>query len=75
MRRQQHAQKVTAHARKRLVVKAGAKPADILNQYKEFLAVEERRLKMAHQRGASGRAASIILEELDRYRAAPGQGG
>ena len=52
---QQHYQeKVRLHARKKLILKPGAKPAEILSVYKQFLKVEEHRLRMLHAAGGSG---------------------
>ena len=76
-------EKVRQHARKRLVLKPGAKPSEILGLYKKFLKVEEHRLRMAHHAGAgglevaAGRAAvmDIVLRHIcdaagDYYRQA-----
>lgn len=52
---QHHRDKVRHHAAERLVLKPGAKPAEILATYKRFLKVEEHRLRMLHRSGASGR--------------------
>ena len=52
---QQYRDKVRQNARQRLVLKPGAKPAEILGTYKQFLKVEEHRLRMLQQAGASGR--------------------
>ena len=51
---QHHQEKVRQHARKKLILNPGAKPAEILGTYKQFLKVEERRLRMLHYAGASG---------------------
>ncbi|HVM62441.1 MAG TPA: [protein-PII] uridylyltransferase [Verrucomicrobiae bacterium] len=48
-------EKVLRHAEERLVLKAGARPADVLNVYKKFLKVEEHRLRMLHRAGGGGR--------------------
>jgi [protein-PII] uridylyltransferase len=48
-------EKVLRHAEERLVLKSGARPAEILNLYKKFLKVEEHRLRMLHRAGGGGR--------------------
>ena len=52
------AEKVLAHAEQRLVLKPGARPADMLGAYKQFLKLEEHRVRLAHKRGASGRTVA-----------------
>ncbi len=48
-------EKVLRHAEERLVLKSGARPAEILGLYKKFLKVEEHRLRMLHHAGGGGR--------------------
>jgi [protein-PII] uridylyltransferase len=48
-------EKVLRHAEERLVLKSGARPAEILSLYKKFLKVEEHRLRMLHHAGGGGR--------------------
>ena len=51
---QQHLAKVLKHARRRLVPKPGATPAQLLNLFRRFLKVEEHRLRLWHRAGADG---------------------
>ena len=55
MSEQGYLEKVLRHAEERLVLKSGARPAEILNIYKKFLKVEEHRLRMLHRAGGGGR--------------------
>jgi len=55
MSQQGYLEKVLRHAEERLVLKSGARPAEILNVYKKFLKVEEHRLRMLHRAGEGGR--------------------
>lgn len=55
MTQQAYLEKVLRHAEKRLVLKSGERPAEILNVYKKFLKVEEHRLRMLHYAGEGGR--------------------
>ena len=55
MSHQKHLEKMLKHAGEKLVLQPGAKPAEILNTYKQFLKVEEHRLRIWHRSGASGR--------------------
>jgi [protein-PII] uridylyltransferase len=53
MNRQQHITKILTRARKLKSAK-NAKPGDQLDSYREFLKLEEHRLRLLHSRGAGG---------------------
>ncbi|MCG3147888.1 MAG: Bifunctional uridylyltransferase/uridylyl-removing enzyme [Verrucomicrobiae bacterium] len=67
-----HREKVRHHAKERLTLKPGAKPAEILATYKRFLKVETHRLRLLHGAGATGREVAqgradvmdLLLEHL-----------
>jgi [protein-PII] uridylyltransferase len=56
MTQRRHMDKVLQHAEKRFVLKAGAKPSEHLKLFKQFLKLEEHRLRMEHGAGGGGRA-------------------
>lgn len=64
-------EKVLRHAEERLVLKSGARPAEILGLYKKFLKVEEHRLRMLHHAGGGGReiaqARAHVLDVVLRH--------
>jgi [protein-PII] uridylyltransferase len=49
-----HMEKVLRHAEKRFVLKTGAKPSEYLALFKQFLKLEEHRLRMEHGAGSGG---------------------
>jgi len=54
MATERHEEKVRRHAEERLVLEAGAKPSRILGKYKNFLKVEQHRLRIWHRSGGGG---------------------
>jgi [protein-PII] uridylyltransferase len=69
---QPHLAKVLKHAQQRLVTKPGATPAQVLNLYRQFLKIEEHRLRLWHRAGADGRTITrgraqlldVVLQHL-----------
>ncbi len=57
-------EKALQHADRRLAAAPGDKPAEVLARYKQFLKVEEHRLKMFHCAGASGRELARARAEM-----------
>jgi len=49
-----HLEKVLRHAEAKLINLAQSSPTDLLNLYRNFLKVEEQRLRMAHRAGEGG---------------------
>ncbi len=64
-------EKTEQNAEKRLTLPAGRKPSEELARYKNFLKVENHRLKILHRGGASGRevcnARANVFDVLIRY--------
>lgn len=50
-----HHEQVLAHAERQLASAGASRPTDVLPIYKRFLKIEEHRLRLKHQAGASGR--------------------
>jgi [protein-PII] uridylyltransferase len=71
MASQRHEDKVLRHAEERLVLKEGEKPSRILGKYKNFLKVEQHRLRIWHRSGGSGReiaqGRSQVMDVLLRH--------
>jgi len=63
--------KVQAHAEKNLVIKPGAKRAEIVALFKKFLKVETHRQLIEHRAGAGGREVaqgrSLMMDILLRH--------
>lgn len=59
-----HRDKVLHHAANRLVIPPDAAPAELLAAYKKFLKVEEHRLRLYHNSGASGRQVCHARAEM-----------
>jgi len=59
-----HLEQVLAHAESRLAATGSKRPTEVLPLYKTFLKVEEHRLRLKHQAGASGREICARRAEL-----------
>src|SRR5213083_621374 len=59
-----HLEQVLAHAESRLAATGSRRPTEVLPLYKKFLKVEEHRLRLKHQAGASGREICARRAEL-----------
>jgi len=66
-----HSEKVHSHAASRLELKPGAKLSENLAVFKQFLKVEEARVRMAHEAGGGGREVAQeraqMVDVLLRY--------
>src|SRR6184192_4549482 len=59
-----HLEQVLAHAANQLAATDARRPTEVLPLYKKFLKVEEHRLRLKHQAGASGREICARRAEL-----------
>src|SRR5216110_82189 len=64
MRASRHLEQVLAHAESQLADTGARRPTEVLPLYKKFLKVEEHRLRLKHQAGASGREICARRAEL-----------
>ena len=64
-------EKIEADASKRLLLPPNRQPSEELGRYKNFLKVENHRLKLLHRGGAGGReicqARAAMMDVLLRY--------
>src|SRR5262245_15579486 len=64
MKTSRHLEQVLAHAAKRLAATGARRPTEVLPLYKQFLKVEEHRLRLQHQAGGGGREICARRAEL-----------
>ena len=64
MRTSRHLEQVLTHAAKRLAATGARRPTEVLPLYKQFLKVEEHRLRLQHQAGGGGREICARRAEL-----------
>lgn len=59
-----HHDKMLAHAERQLATAGAQQPTQVLPIYKKFLKIEEHRLRLKHQAGASGREVCRLRVDL-----------
>jgi [protein-PII] uridylyltransferase len=64
MKTSRHLDQVLAHAARRLAATGARRPTEVLPLYKQFLKVEEHRLRLKHQAGGGGREVCARRAEL-----------